>query len=404
MRRSALAVDRGAAWDEDSEALKRDQYPRLANISAGFLQDVMLHPKDVLPVEYIYVPMPAGRRSLVTVGRLALWNNAWEAAQLRNRIKYFVRELPPVVRPIVRLREDINVTFVPRWNHSRYNAYAPLFHLLPRRTLERFGLPALRMGNWPALFEAHQVLPPDFDTRLERAFAMHIWPHLVPGSHLDGFSRDDPIRLLAHNLDYWLGPVTEMIQDQLRSYGRPQIIEPEVAAKIEKARADLEHDESGILVDRPLRGGDLWRGEEDAAAATADLVDRADARGQLRGILDAVRSTRVEEDFSSRWSYAREDLERRLYSKRRKIKIKFVELTDTIPVHGPESEVEGRLLYEDFLAVLDKKERQVVVLLRSGVTKVGEVASLMGYANHSPVSKALTRIRRKAAAFFDAAD
>lgn len=54
--------------------------------------------------------------------------------------------------------------------------------------------------------------------------------------------------------------------------------------------------------------------------------------------------------------------------------------------------------------MLDRKERQVVVLLRSGVTRVGEIASQLGYAYHSPVSKALARIRRKAANFFDDAD
>jgi hypothetical protein len=246
-----------------------------------------------------------------------------------------------------------------------------------------------------------QVLPAWFDARLARAFAAHIWPYLSSGSRIDAFSPDEPIRLLAHNLDYWLGPVTELIQDRLRDYGRPgEMKDPDVAAKLAKARAGLE--EPGILVDRPLRGGDLWRGEDDAREATVELVERADANGQLRGILDAVRGTRVEEDFSARWSYAREDFERRLYSKRRKVKIRFVELTDTIPVHGPESEVEGRLLYEDFLALLDAKERQVVVLI-SGVTRVGEVASRLGYANHAPVSKALARIRRKAAAFFDGA-
>lgn len=37
---------------------------------------------------------------------------------------------------------------------------------------------------------------------------------------------------------------------------------------------------------------------------------KADADGRLRGILDAVRSNRVEDYFSDRWSYAREDFER----------------------------------------------------------------------------------------------
>lgn len=97
---------------------------------------------------------------------------------------------------------------------------------------------------------------------------------------------------------------------------------------------------------------------------------------------------------------AREDFERKLHSKRSKVQVRFVELTDTIPVQGPETEVIDGLMYGDFLALLDPRERQVVVLLRSGITKLDEIASLMGYKNHSPVSKRLARIREKAAAYF----
>lgn len=46
--------------------------------------------------------------------------------------------------------------------------------------------------------------------------------------------------------------------------------------------------------------------------------------------------------------------------------------------------------------MLDKKERRVVVCLRSGTTEATAIAEL-GYANHSPVSKTLAKIRRKAA-------
>ena len=115
---------------------------------------------------------------------------------------------------------------------------------------------------------------------------------------------------------------------------------------------------------------------------------------------NAVRSNRVEEDFSDRWSCAREDFERKLYHKRLKIKVRFVELTDTIPVQGPETEVVGSTVISDFLALLDERDRQVVVLLSSGVTKLAEVADIMGYRNHSPVSKRLNRIRKQAARFF----
>ena len=77
-----------------------------------------------------------------------------------------------------------------------------------------------------------------------------------------------------------------------------------------------------------------------------------------------------------------------------------MELTDTIPVQGPETEIEDNLVFADFLALLDERERQVVLLLRSGITKVGDVASALGYKNHSPVSKRLAVIRKKAAGYF----
>jgi hypothetical protein len=153
------------------------------------------------------------------------------------------------------------------------------------------------------------------------------------------------------------------------------------------------------MVDRPLMGGYVWMGEDEAREATVQLVDYADSSGGLRSIIDAIRSNRVEEDFSPRWSYAREDFERKLYRKRNKVRVSFVELSDTLPIHGPESEVHDDLVYEDFFAFLDPKERQIVVLLRSGVTRLGDIAREVGYQTHSPVSKALKRIRDKAALY-----
>ena len=61
-------------------------------------------------------------------------------------------------------------------------------------------------------------LPNDFEQRLSRAWAATVWRHLNSGSGLAAFSRDDPIRLLAHNLDYWIPSVTEAIQDTLREF------------------------------------------------------------------------------------------------------------------------------------------------------------------------------------------
>lgn len=75
-------------------------------------------------------------------------------------------------------------------------------------------------------------------------------------------------------------------------------------------------------------------------------------------------------------------------------------MTDTVPVQGPETEAVDRVVFGGFLALLNEKDREVVVLLSSGVTKLTEVAQIMGYSNQSPVSKRLERIRREAAQSF----
>lgn len=226
-----------------------------------------------------------------------------------------------------------------------------------------------------------------------------MWRHLVPGSPLRGFSTHDPVRLLAHNLDYWIPAVTETIEDTPRTF---PLSDRGVAEAV--ALDDDGSELPGVLIGNPRMGGDLWRGEADAAKALSDVVERTDETGRLREILDAVRSNRIVDDFSNVWTYEKEDFERRLYRKRSKVKVTFVELTDTIPVQGPESEVIGDMVRGDFIALLKPKDREVVVLLSSGVTKLTEVATILGYANHTPVSKRLTRIRKQAEAYFNQLD
>ena len=164
---------------------------------------------------------------------------------------------------------------------------------------------------------------------------------------MKAFSGDDPIRLLAHNLDFWVPAVTTTIQERLRDF-------PEIDKGKTPGPVTLEDGSvlAGAVAGNPRMGGQVWFGEDDARDAVVETVEAADRTGRLRGILDAVRSHRVEDDFSSHWSYAREDFERKLHGKRRKVTVKFVELTDTVPVQGPESEVLGNLITNDFLTLL----------------------------------------------------
>ena len=67
--------------------------------------------------------------------------------------------------------------------------------------------------------------------------------------------------------------------------------------------------------------GDARVGESEAWEATNELMEIADRHGRVRGILDAIRPNKVEEDFSNKWTYEREYFERKLYRKRNKIKV-----------------------------------------------------------------------------------
>ncbi|GAA1022099.1 hypothetical protein Aple_064630 [Acrocarpospora pleiomorpha] len=381
----------------DEDEATAETYPRVFNRSAGFLYKRVVRPHEPLPPEYVTLPLTGLRgedRMWIDLA-VARWNMLWECAQFRRH--FFSEEDLPEPMHEVADRGDVNVVFVPRTT-SRFHEYAPLFHLLPRSTVQRQGLPLLRAGQWPYLVQTDPVdrfLPGDFEERLSRAWASTVWGHLNSGSGLNSFSGRDPIRILAHNLDFWLPAVTAAIQQILGDF-------PVVDADVEETPIPLQDGTflKGVVAASPRMGGDLWCGEAEAAEVVRSTVDHADATGRLRGILEAVKANRVEDDFSGYWSYAREDFERKLHSKRSKVKVRFVELTDTIPVQGPETEVIADMVYSDFLALLDPRERQVVVLMNSGITKLAEIADLMGYKNHSPISKRLAHIREKAITHF----
>lgn len=391
-----LDDERDHPFFADPAEVTAKTYPRLSNVSVGMIVNRVARALEPAPPEYVTLPLPTGISEAGHLVAVAKWNLLWESAQFRRR--YFDEdELPAEVGQIAD-QGDVNVTFVPR-TATRYYEYGPLYHLLSRSQAERHGLPLARAGIWPytaGIGQPDRYLPADFSARLGRAWASAVWRHLSPGSPLSAFSKSDPIRLLAHNLDFWIPPVMAAMEEILRGF--PVVGEDPGEEPVRLADGSILE---GVVAASPRCGGTLWSGETCAAEVVEQVVEAADAAGRLRAILDAVRSNRVEDDFSDRWSYAREDFERKLYHKRNMVRVRFVELTDTIPVQGPETEVEGNLVVGDFLALLDPRERQIVVLLRSGYTRLGEVATILGYKNHSPVSKYLARIRRQAAEHFD---
>ena len=375
--------------------LRPDVFPGLRSFPTGMIYTFLPVPKaPAPPPEYVFVPTPDRMfgNDEDTRYHLAVqdWNLAWETAQLRP--EFFSRELPKKLRWLRKYRER-DITLVPLRGSSRLAAYTLLYHLLPLHALERFGIPALGRGGWPlGSVQTADHLGAGIETKLTRAFAHHVWPLLCPGSSLAAFATDESIRLLAHNLDYWFPHADQVVRRRVREFPRPPV-EAKHRARFEKLKADVPDHIATIV---PRYGGDVWSGEAEAWEATQEVVELADRDGRLRAIIDAIRSHRVQDDFSHRWSYAKEDFERKLYRKRSKVKVTFVEIDDTIPVHGPQTEVDESLLWEDLFAVLNEKERRIVVCLRSGYSGATEISKQLGYANHSPVSKALASIRAKA--------
>ena len=385
-------------YESQPELLNVEQFPALRTMSAAFMYRAVLVPRtEPPPPQYVFVrPTPDPEEKLREEVVLAQWNMAWEWGHVRP--ERFRDEIPKRLLWIER-HPEANFRFVPLASPQaggKLDAYAPIYSLLPLGTLRRFGLPP-RAATWPPTMAWRREAPANANEKLSRAFAFHIWPVLTSRSRLGAFSRTEPLRVLSHSLDYWLPYVDVVVQRRAKALGRVQYENEEQRLEHEKAQQTLDPALDADLC-RPCFGGDAWRGEEEAREAMLEVVEVADAHGRLRDLIEAIRSNRVQDDFSHRWSYEREDFERKLYAKRNKWKINFVELNDTVPVHSPEAEPdqERHLLWQDFFSVLDEKERRIVVCLRSGATTATEIGHALGYANHSPVSKALARIRRLA--------
>ncbi|ASR49528.1 hypothetical protein B4V02_23990 [Paenibacillus kribbensis] len=368
--------------------------PTLRNISSAFIFQYVLVPDEAKNPEYVYIPEEyySKEQTIELDGFISQWNMTWEMGQIRNL--FHEQDIPKNLSWLKRFREE-NIYLIPELKKNRFYAYSPLYHLLPARILIAFGLPLLRSGIWPYSqrnWTIERNLPMDFDLRLAKAFAYYVWPLLNSRTKMEYFSEDEPIKVLAHNLDFWLPYVNMVIEERLKQFPRAEIENAKQAKMLKKAENNVPE---AISVYRPLIGGQIWEGEEEAWDVLIEVVERADSQGMLRALIDAVKSNRVQDDFSNKWSYEREDFERKLYKKRSKYRVKFVELSDTIPVIGPYSEVDERMFWQDFMTILDHKEKQVVVMLRNGTTNLSEIGKELGYANHSPISKALRKIQKK---------
>jgi len=392
-------------WKEhylaNGKDLLPDNFPELGNLSSAFIFQFLPKPSETKPPEFAYVPVDRkrdwGKDESVRIDvMISEWNIAWESGHLRSEFipQVMGEDFPHTLKWLSEI-DKANIYLIPRYGESSLEAFVPLYQLLPVRTLERFNLPLFRTGLWPASFDHFRstYLPVNIEEQIAKAFACHVWPLVNTQSKIQAFSKDDPIVLLSHNLNYWLPHIYKVIENRLRQMPRVEFDDEGQEEKLHRLRKEIPE---SVSLNRPLCGGVIWQGEDDAWEATKEMVEIADKQGRLRAIIDAVKSSHVEDDFSNIWSFAKEDFERKLHHKRAKVRVSFVELDRIIPVHAPTSELHDNLLWEDFIALLDVKERRIIICIKNGATRLAEISKHLGYANHSPISKALNRIRKKA--------
>ena len=330
-----------------------------------FFPRVLVYQGPPSPLEFVTFKVPRARsfdeESCSVLVKLTEWNAQWEAGPYRA---FDIDDLP---QPLAFLRDleteenpTTDIVLIPD-DGNLYHRWGPLYHLLPRRTVERFGLPLIHRGVWPVMGSAwsRERIGPTQEDALARAVAQHLWLHGLgkPKSPLGAFSKDDPLQLLSHDLGFWRGHFEILMRKYGQERGRARRQDDDTDPEsLETAHPDVRYE-------MPRFGTEVWTGEGEASEVTRDLIELADQRGRLRAIIDAIRSNRVEEDFSKRWSAEREDFERKLYRKRKKVKVSFVELDDSIPYFDAETEVEDNMLYRNLMTVVQPKDRHVVVCL-----------------------------------------
>jgi hypothetical protein len=134
---------------------------------------------------------------------------------------------------------------------------------------------------------------------------------------------------------------------------------------------------------------------------TCGGLEAADRTGNLRAIVEALRFNPAEDESSNMWStLARPSIGSCVGSGEGRGEVRRAHRHD--PVRGPSSGFDDSLVTNEFLAIIDERNRKIVILLNCGFTKAAETAEALGCAHRSAVFKRLTTIRATAGKFFDA--
>lgn len=331
------------------------------------------------------------------VGVVANWNREYEGGLCRDgeNLERLQRFLPGPFQSA-----NPNLFLAPRANGFS-DLEVMLGSVVPTSVLRKHGIEKQKANLW--------LLPPDEDLRPGygeaccAAFEEYIWRKLARSSRCryDFFSKGSSLRLLAGDSQYWTSRLYRVALARYETFAPTTHIDEDwlTIEAIEQNLAEQVRDwkEQGLLVRRPRMGGTIWdiNDEAECEEVIEEMLDGLGLMEPLDPLLDLLHSHRTHEDFSSQYSWIKEDFERAFYSKRSQVKVVMVETIDSFPAWNV-GECFGHedMIFRDLLSCFDRKDRRILIALRHGKTTT-EIARESGLKGHASISRRISQIKNR---------
>ena len=257
-------------------------------------------------------------------------------------------------------------------------SYLPLFYLIPEEiAIKRKLADFPRDPNIVVMDEYWRSVyfSKHFQVMLLDTWGWMMWQSLGIRGGVDNYSKNDPFVQMTFSLPMWAWLIAEMgiHTDMLSSH----------AYGTEIPFPPMEH----VIHNCDQIARRFWN---------HPVL-------KMREVWEVVKNHRDHKDYSNQMSHVKMDFHRQYYHTRAKTKTvpiigAYGEDGEEEVIHAPYTqneyaEVETKLWFQGFLDLLNEKDRQIVSLLEQGYTQE-EIGQMLGYSNHSGVTKRIKHIRK----------
>lgn len=262
--------------------------------------------------------------------------------------------------------------------------FLPLFYLIPKEVfcgeLEVFSkvsrnpIKAVSDCESLGIIETHY-----FSGLVLKYYAYYIWIILNQGNNIEAYSLDDPVYKLVHDIVFW----KEMLEEE------GLIWKPDDLLDFALAYPDYEMP---------------YKSREEIETILLRIVKKANIKYGLLKMIEAIDENRCFEDFEEIRSRQKIDFWRSWYHTRTQHPMTSLEdyLENPTNYGSPsrnspkydskmEEKIVEKVAIDEFMATLPDKDKQILKLRMKDHT-MSEIASMLGYANHSGVKKRIDKI------------